>query len=344
MRADRLLTVMLLLQARGRMTALALATELEVSVRTVYRDLDALSTAGVPVFTETGPRGGCQLIEGYRAPLTGLSPEEASALLILGLPEPVQELGLGPALSAAHARVRGAMGSSSTAAPTRVHLDMPRWFHAREAVPHLPLLAEAVHGRLQVGMAYGQGPERIVHPLGLVNKSGVWYLVAVADSESVRVYRVGRISAARLLNEQFQRPPGFDLPVFWRAWSAEFEASLPRIPVVLRVSPEAFTILPELFGDAAGPAMAAAGPPECDGSRTLTLTFEHEKAAAFRLAGFGDTVEVVSPGSVRNQIVAIAHGTIRRYDLQHSSRGGSASANSPYRAGGHREPSVAAPS
>ncbi|MGH2366007.1 MAG: helix-turn-helix transcriptional regulator [Chloroflexota bacterium] len=166
-------------------------------------------------------------------------------------------------------------------------------------------------------MAYAQRPARNVHPLGLVNKSGVWYLAAAADRESARVYRAGRISAASLLNEGFQRPPGFDLPAFWRAWSAEFEASLPRMPVVLRVSPEAFTILPEVFGAAAGPALAAAGPPDGDGWRTLMLTFEHEQAAAFRLAGFGDVVEVVSPVSVRNQMVTTAQGTIRRHRGQH---------------------------
>ena len=313
MRADRLLRIMLLLQARGRMTAEALAAELEVSVRTVYRDLDALSTAGVPVYTESGPRGGCQLIEGYRAPLTGLSAEEAAALLILGLPEPVQELGFGPALSAAHQRVRGAMGDSATAAPVEVHLDMPRWFRTREAVPHLSLLAEAVHGRRRLAIAYAGRASRVVQPLGLVNKSGVWYLVAIADRESPRAYRAGRITSAEMLDEHFQRPPEFELPEFWRAWSAEFEAFLPRIPVHLRASPTAFSILPELFGDAAEPAMAAAAPPDSEGWRTLTLTFEHENAAAFRLAGFGDMVEVLAPEPVRNQILSTAQGTMRLY-------------------------------
>lgn len=146
-----------------------------------------------------------------------------------------------------------------------------------------------------------------------MNKSGVWYLVAVAGPDSVRVYRAGRITAADLLDQPFDRPPNFDLAEFWRAWSADFEASLPRIPVVLRVSPEGIRVLPELFGDAAGPAIAASGPPDSEGWRTLSLTFEHEKAAASRLAGLADMVEVVSPASVRNRILANAQRTIQRY-------------------------------
>lgn len=140
MRADRLISLVLLLQARGRTTAQALAAELEVSVRTIYRDLGALHAVGVPVFAESGPGGGCQLLEGYRFPLRGLRPEEAEALLILGVPDALRELGLERPLAAAHRQIRVTAGldGSDGQAPVLVHLDMPRWFHGQEQVPCLP--------------------------------------------------------------------------------------------------------------------------------------------------------------------------------------------------------------
>ena len=159
---------------------------------------------------------------------------------------------------------------------------------------------------------------RVVGPLGLVNKAALWYLVAwsaggVRDPPGVRVFRVTRITSARVLAEPFERPPGFDLAAFWRGWSAEFEASRPRIPVTLRASPGAQAAFGEIFGQAARPALAAAFPPDEDGWRVVTLSFEHERAAVGRLAGFGDQVQVLSPASVRVGLVATARQILRRY-------------------------------
>jgi predicted DNA-binding transcriptional regulator YafY len=138
------------------------------------------------------------------------------------------------------------------------------------------------------------------------------------DRPGVRVFRVARIASARVLAEPFERPPGFDLAAFWRRWSAEFEASRPRIPVTLRASPGALAAFGEIFGQAlfisGGPALAAALPPDEDGWRVVTLSFEHERAAVGRLAGFGDQVEVQSPPSVRTGLVATARQILRRYD------------------------------
>jgi len=321
-RADRLLSLALLLQARGAATARALAGELGVSVRTVYRDLAALSAAGVPVVTEAGPGGGCRLMDGYRFPLRGLRPDEAEALLILGVPAVLRELGLAGALTAAHRQIRVTAGVGSGAL---VHLDMPRWFGGQEEVPCLPDLAQALRLGRKLAIRYPPPDRepRVVGPLGLVNKAGTWYLVAHCMAHSgagagagagdIRVFRAGRVSAARVLAEPAERPAGFELAAFWARWSAEFEASRPRLEVRLAASPGALAALGEVFGAAAAPALEAAEPPGQDGWRVLTLSFEHERAAVHRLAGFGDQVEILNPPSVRAELLATAREILGRY-------------------------------
>jgi predicted DNA-binding transcriptional regulator YafY len=162
-----------------------------------------------------------------------------------------------------------------------------------------------------------QAESRVVGPLGLVNKAGTWYLVAsladAGDLPVVRVFRAGRIASARVLAEPFERPDGFELAAFWSQWSAEFEASLPRLQVTLRAAPRALALFGEIFGPACGPALAAALPPDEHGWRVVTLSFEHERAAAHRLAGFGDQVEVLTPPSVRVILVTAAEQILRRY-------------------------------
>jgi len=317
-RADRLVSLVLLLQARGRLPARALAAELEVSVRTVYRDIAALNSAGVPVVTESGPNGGCWLLDGYRFPLRGLSADEASALLVLGVPAAVAELGLADALAAAQRKISVTSGDGSPE-PALVHLDMPRWFHGAEHVPHLTTLASAVRERRQLRLGYRRGedgPEttREVRPLGLVNKAGTWYLVAMAAGrDEPTVYRAGRVISARALPDTFARPEGFDLAVFWAVWSASFQASRPKTEVRLRASPSALAAFPEVFGGAVRPALEAAGQPDAAGFREVTLTFEHQTAAVTRLAGFGGQVEVLSPAAVRTRLVATARELLERY-------------------------------
>jgi predicted DNA-binding transcriptional regulator YafY len=334
-RADRLVSLALLLQARGRMSAHALAAELEVSVRTIYRDIAALNAAGIPVMAEPGPRGGCRLIEGYRFPLRGLSADEAEALLLLGVPAAVAELGLADALAAAHRKVSTSAGLGAGGGASLVHLDLPRWFHGTEPVPHLRTLAEAV--RLGRGLLLGyrrdarapetrdpaaRGPEktREVGPLGLVNKAGIWYLVArrlgngtaQADGDPA-VFRVGRITSARLLAAAVVRPDGFDLAAFWERWSAAFVTSRSQVEVRVRATAAALAIFPYVFGDAGRHAVAAAGPPDRDGLREVVLTFEEERVAAHRLAGFGGEVAVTSPETVQKELIAAARELLARY-------------------------------
>jgi predicted DNA-binding transcriptional regulator YafY len=290
------------------MTATALAAELEVSVRTVYRDLAALSAAGVPVVTESGPHGGCWLVDGYRFPLRGLSAQEAEALLILGVPPVLAELGLAGVASAGQRKISPAV-PASPAGPALVHLDMPAWFRPAERVTCLRAVAEAVRRGRRVRIGYerdGALAARTLSPLGLVNKSGTWYLVAHgADGGKVRAYRVARIRSADVLAVAAGRPAGFDLAEFWSAWSARFAASLPRIPVRVRAAPAALAVFPEVFGDAVRPLLEASDP-DADGWRAVTLSFEHEHAAVHRLAGFGGLVEVLAPPSLRDRLRATA--------------------------------------
>jgi predicted DNA-binding transcriptional regulator YafY len=197
-------------------------------------------------------------------------------------------------------------------------------------VPCLRDLAAALRLGRKLRLAYrhadGRADEpRTVGPLGLVNKAGTWYLVAQASDAGSevaqaggaggepRVFRVGRIGGAVILAEPFPRPAGFGLAEFWADWSAEFEASRPRIAVTLRASPGAQAAFAEVFGDAAGPALASAPPPGADGWRVVTLSFEHEVAAAYRLAGLGDQVEVLSPLPVRDRLVRTARQILTRY-------------------------------
>jgi predicted DNA-binding transcriptional regulator YafY len=321
-RADRLVSLVLLLQARGRMTARELSGELGVSVRTVYRDLDGLSAAGVPVLAESGPGGGCQLLDDYRFPLRTLRPDEAEALFILGVPDVLRELGLDRAVTAAQRQIRvssgldhGTVGTGPAAA--LVHLDMPRWFQGREQVPYLRDLAGALRQDRQVELCHRRGAgdpvAHVVAPLGLVNKAGGWYLVAMSASGRVTVFRAGRITSARILDQPVHRPPGFDLAGFWEQWSQEFQASRPQLPVRLRASPQALAVFGEVFGDAVADAISAALPPDEHGWQELTLSFEHELAAAHRLAGFGGDVQVLFPSSVREQLVATAREILGRY-------------------------------
>jgi predicted DNA-binding transcriptional regulator YafY len=322
-RADRLLSLVLLLQARGNVTARSLAAELGVSVRTVYRDLAALGVAGIPVITESGPGGGCKLMDGYRFPLRGLRPDEAEALLMLGVPDVVRELGLERAVAAAHRQIRVTAG---LAGQSLVHLDMPRWFGSQEEVPCLRDLAQALRLGRMVRFGYrhrdGSGGEpRVFGPLGLVNKAGAWYLVAVPADGAIRVFRAGRICGAFVLAEPCRRPADFELSRFWARWSAEFAAGRPRLAVTLRASPDALAIFPEIFGQAAGPVLAAALAPDEEGWQVVTLSFEHELAAAYRLAGFGGLVQVLSPMSVRDELLRRARDILARYDARRQDLG-----------------------
>lgn len=319
MRASRLLALLLHLQERRATTAAALAARLEVSVRTVYRDIAALQAAGVPLWTEPGPRGGVRLLEGWRTRLDGLTPDEAGALFLAGAPGAVAELGLGTVLAAAEVKVLATLPPELRGRAGRVrerfHLDAPGWFHRDEDLTHLGTIADAVWGERRLELQYRRGDAtviRLLDPLGLVLKAGTWYLVA-RHRQSIRTYRVGRVAGVRDLDERFGRPEDFDLATWWAASSAEFDRSILRDQVRLRLGPEALRHLAYVTDQAAAAeAIAGAGPPDEAGWREVTLAVESEDVAHSQLFGLGASVEVLEPLTLRASMAAAAQALAAR--------------------------------
>ena len=321
-RASRLVSLVLLLQTRGRMTARQLAVELEVSERTIHRDLAALSAAGVPVYAEPGRYGGCQLVEGYRTRLTGLNADEAEALFLAGAPGPLAELGLGTVLAAAQLKVLAALPPELRSRAVRVrqrfHLDAPAWFRDPDDVPHLAMVAAASWDDRRLDVRY-QRPDRVVRrvldPLGLVLKAGVWYLVA-ANRGHVRTYRVSRLRSVDVRAGSFVRPDDFDLAAYWASSSLQFEEQMLRIEVTARVNPTGLAVLRRVLEPAAGRAAQAAAAearPEADGWVRLVTPMESFEVAYQELLRLGADVEVLEPVELRQRLVATAHAMSRRY-------------------------------
>ncbi|RKE17832.1 YafY family protein [Streptomyces sp. TLI_171] len=319
MRADRLLALLLLLQNRGRMTAAELATELEVSVRTVHRDVEALGAAGVPVLAERGPTGGYRLMDGYRTRLTGLTAGEAGALFFAGLPGPARELGLGTLLATAELKVRAALpaelAESTRQLQERFHLDPASWFHDPDPVPLLTAVARAVWEQQVLDVHYRRWRgevQRELRPLGMVLKAGIWYLAASADDQ-VRTYRVSRLLSAEPTGAHFERPPGFDLAAHWSEFARRLAASLHQDTAEVRVSPRAFRMLPMQFGSAGARAVASAGPPDADGWVRVLLPVESEPVAVSDLLRLGADADVLGPPSLRAAVAEAVAALHHRY-------------------------------
>ncbi|MEV0265775.1 WYL domain-containing protein [Streptomyces sp. NPDC050617] len=319
MRADRLLSLLLLLQNRGRMTAPELAEELGVSVRTVYRDVEALGTSGVPVYADRGPAGGYRLLDGYRTRLTGLTGDEADSLFLAGTPGAAAELGLGADLATAQLKLRAALphglGERSRRIQERFHLDAPAWFRDADPVPRLAPVAEAVWQQRALRVHYRRWNgevHRELQPLGLVLKGGIWYLVARAE-DSLRTYRVSRILAVDVLDEPFERPAGFDLAAYWQRSSRRLEDMRLRGEALLRLSPRGLRLLPAQFGAVGGAAAAAAGEPDGDGWVRVTLPVESLPVAVHDVLRLGVEAEVIGPPELRAALAEAVGELARRY-------------------------------
>ena len=323
MRASRLITVLLLLQTRGRMTAQQLADELEVSVRTVYRDVEELSASGIPVFADRGTHGGFQLVEGYRTRLTGLTPEEAEALFLSGYPGPAAQLGLGTVLAAAQLKVLAALPPELRGRAARLkqrfHLDAPGWFQEPDVTPHLQQIAEAVWADRRLRMHYSRGSddgvvvERVVDPLGLVLKAGAWYLVA-RSSGGMRTYRVSRIVDLSML-DRFERPDEFGLADYWNTSIAAYADSLPRFEATVQIRGDALDRLPLVVGEGlAKQALAAAAGPDEDGWLTISVTLEDFWRAEGYLLQLGADARVVGPPELRARVAAASRAMAALYE------------------------------
>lgn len=342
MRASRLLSLLMTLQTRGRMTAQQLAAELDISVRTVYRDVEALSLAGVPIYADRGPAGGYQLIGGYRTRLTGLSSDEAEALFLAGMPSAAAELGLGATLASAQLKLLAALPAEVRASADRIrdrfYLDAPGWFKDADQTPWLALVAAAVWEQRPIHIRYqraGRAGERTrtLEPLGVVLKAGAWYLVArVRDqappadthtsdaataAHAIRIYRVARILKLETLDERFERPADFDLAAHWQAWSEEFEARMYHGVATVRLSPHARDLLGYYLGGAVARAAAqSASPPDADGWVTATIPIESIQHATGELLRLGVEAEVLEPSELRARIAATIATLAQTYPIE----------------------------
>ncbi len=319
MRASRLVSLLLLLQSRGGMTAAELARELEVSVRTVHRDVEELSGAGVPIFADRGPLGGIRLVDGYRTRLTGMTADEAEALFLSGLPGPAAQLGLGTVVAAAQLKVMAALPpelrSRASRLVQRFHLDAAGWYQASEAVPHLATLAAAVWDGHAVRIDYERGDstvERVIGPLGIVLKGGVWYVVAQTDGQ-IRTYRASRVLDATVLDERVERPAGFDLATYWAESSAAYERDVPTVEVMVRIAKDDEWRIADVFGQATLDAVERLDEPDPDGWGHLRLTLSWPEEVPGKLLSIGSSLEVLHPAGIRDSVTATASRILQRY-------------------------------
>lgn len=327
MRASRLLSILLSLQARGQLTASGMAEELEVSERTIYRDIDQLSAAGIPVIADRGRAGGFKLAEGFRTQLTGFTEGEAEALFLTGLPGPAAELGLSDLMAMARAKLLAALPAGARAARVaeRFHLDPAGWFRSTEPTTALPVIARAVWNERFLSFRYGPaGEARKVGPVGVVLKAGVWYLVA-QKGNAFRTYRVGRMAETEALAEAYVRPKDFDLAAWWTRSSREYEVASYRSSAVIRLSPRGRSLV-DMLGPYVAQAVAqTAGDADERGWVRCTIPIESLEYGVRELMRLGDDVEVVSPPALRARMAQTLRETLQRYVARQGARARSAS-------------------
>jgi predicted DNA-binding transcriptional regulator YafY len=313
MRSGRQIALLLNLQTRGGATAPALAADLGVSIRTIYRDVEQLSEAGVPVYAERGNGGGIRLVEGYRTRLTGLDLAESEALSLAGWSTVADALGVGSAAAGAQRKLLAAIPSSAATKAgrtrERIHFDLARWYDATATPQQLPQLARAVWDQRKIRIDYTSWTARTkreVDPLGLVLKNATWYLIA-RHLGKIRTYRVSEIASLELLEGTFTVPDDFDLPAFWDASKARFEDSLVRGNATLRLSERAEPLLANLGARAARLVRDPLDP------NVVTVPIESTDKAAREFLAFGDAIEVLGPPELRSRLASLASATAALY-------------------------------
>ncbi|WP_020519585.1 helix-turn-helix transcriptional regulator [Catelliglobosispora koreensis] len=323
MRASRLVSIILLLQTRGRMTAQELADELEVSVRTIYRDAESLHEAGIPLYGDAGRDGGYQLLDGYRTRLTGLTSHEADAVFLAAVPKAAAELGLGTVMAAAQLKMKAAMAPELAARADRIQqrflLDAPGWYSDGDSSEHLPAVAGAVWDQRKVEVLYRRWREptdvtRVLDPYGIVLKSGKWYVVAGCDGR-VNTYRVSQILKLLVLEEEFTRPADFSLPGFWRSQVSQFRTRLVQGDAVIRMSPLGVERVADLMPSDVVKAFQETGhdDPVREGWTRATVPIESLIHAETEFLKFGGEVEVLEPQALRSRLTETARALAALY-------------------------------
>ncbi|CAN5311616.1 WYL domain-containing protein [soil metagenome] len=321
MHASRLLSLLMLLQARGRLSAQTLASELEVSVRTIHRDIDHLSAAGVPVWADRGRAGGFQLQEGWRTQLTGLTGPEARAVFLSGLAGPAAELGLGEAVASARLKVLATLPPDWQADAQRVasrfHLDTVEWFGSAARTEHLGAVADAVWHERRLHIHYDSWNglrERDVEPLGLVLKAGLWYMAArTGKGAAPRTYRLDSIRALTVSDLSFTAPRGFDLAAYWQESTRRFETGVYTGHADLRVSARGLRLLKAMSSAVADAAEKSAAQEPRGGWSCVTIPIESIEHAANQLIKLGADAEVLAPQALRRLLRATARRLVKLY-------------------------------
>ncbi|WP_199621000.1 helix-turn-helix transcriptional regulator [Paenibacillus alkalitolerans] len=314
MRADRLLSILLLMQGGGKWTVRELARRLEVSERTVVRDLEALAAAGVPVYAERGNKGGWRLAEGYRTTLNGLNPDDIRLLLMAQMSRMFEDLGKRRETDLLLDKFMNGMPPSTRKEADmvreRIHVDGAGWSESMEKFPHLPVLYEAVWNERTVCIVYRRGEETVereLQPLGLVAKGNTWYVAGVVDGE-IRTYRVSRVAEVRECGKRFDRPERFDLSAYWERSSAEFRMNLPSYGAKVRMRASVV----ERF---AGTRFVKLGNVEEDkeGWVTVCVDFQAIEYGCAIVLGFGADIEVMEPAELRRMVKSAASEILRLY-------------------------------
>ncbi len=309
MRASRLLSIQMLLETRGRMSARALADALEVSIRTLHRDIDELSASGVPVYAERGRSGGFELMPGWKTTLTGMTPSEARAVFLSGLAGPAGDLGLGSDVERAQLKVLASLPASwrddAQRVSSRLYLDPIDWYREAQPLPHLPTVAAAVWNARQLSIRYESWKattSRTVRPLGLVLKAGAWYLVAAVD-DAPRTYRVSNVLSATPLDGTVKHPRGFDLAEYWRSSVKRFEAELYKSEADVRATAAGLKQLSYLSATVARDIAVAQVMPNAAGWAHLRIPVESNEHAIRQLLALSPEVEVLGPAPLRRAVI-----------------------------------------
>jgi len=304
------------------MTACDLAKKLEVSERTIYRDVNALSIAGVPIYGESGHGGGIALVENYRTNLTGLNQDELRALFMLGSLTPLADLGVSEELQGALLKLSASLPQDRRQDEDRIrqcfYFDSTWWSQREERVPHLQVVQQAIWQDRKLQISY-RTPfsleiKHIVSPYGLVAKAGKWYLV-FARNENINVQKISEFIDVQISEETFERPGDFNLAEYWNNWCIEYEKVLSFFTTTVRVAPNFISILPRYFGTLIHDKIAQAGQPDSEGWITLNLSFESFEAARERILGFGRGMEVLKPIALRRSVLDYAEQITNLYSL-----------------------------
>ena len=312
MRADRLVAELLILQSRGRVTASDLAEELEISERTARRDLEALAMAGIPVYSQAGRGGGWSLVGGARTDLSGLTAAEARTLFLVAGPSAAATPQVKAALRKLVRALPEPFRADAEAAASAIVLDPSSWDRAGVPTPaFLEDLQRAVVDAVQVRLSYvdreRRATDRVVHPLGLVAKASVWYLVAGTDA-GLRTFRVSRVRGVARTDDPVDRPDGFDLAATWEQIKESLEVGRTPLLVTLLVDAQAVPWVRGMFG-----RRATVGDQRNDGRTEATIRTWSVDAAASELATFGAHVEVVDPQEVREALRQIGRSLVATY-------------------------------